>query len=86
MANATIRLVFNLKTGKKDIHIDFLSDADALPIEHEQDHRQLIENLLGQGILAGHEVGDVHVNRVSGKIADTEQSQQTEETRAPIRH
>ena len=88
MANATIRLVFNLTTGKKDIYIELQSDADSLPIEHEQDHRHLVEKLLGQGILQANEVGDLHVNRISQQAATTEdkKTQQPQETRTKARH
>ncbi len=64
MAEISIRLIYNLETGKKDIFIDFESDADALPIEHEQGHRQVIADLLGKNILTEDEVGEVVVGRV----------------------
>jgi hypothetical protein len=64
MAEVTIRLIYNLETGKKDIYIDYESDADALPVEHEQQHRQLVEKLLGKGILKPGEAGDIVVGRV----------------------
>ena len=44
MAEITLRLRFNLETGKKDIYIDFVSDDDSLPMEHEQDHREIVED------------------------------------------
>jgi len=65
MAEIKIRLVFNVESGKKDIYIDFESDADALPIEHEQGHRAVIEQLLGKGILTEDELGEVKVERVA---------------------
>ena len=64
MAQITIRLRYNLQTGKKDLLIDYHSDDDALPIEHEQDHRGIVEQLLGRGVLRADEVGDVVVRRV----------------------
>ena len=63
----TIKLVYNLNTGKQDVFIDFISDSDALPIEHEKDHRKLIEKLLGQGILKANEVGEVKISRLRGQ-------------------
>ena len=63
MAEFTIKLVFNLRTGKTDVHIDYESDPDALPIEHEREHRALIGDLLGQGILAEGDLGEVVVQR-----------------------
>ena len=67
MAELTIKLVYNLNTGKQDVFVDFVSEDDALPIEHEKDHRKIIENLLGQGILKANELGEVKVTRLRGQ-------------------
>ena len=58
MAELTIRLRRDPETGKHDILIDLESDADALPHEHEQAHRELVEKLIGKG-----NVGKVIVER-----------------------
>ena len=63
MAQVTLRLVYDPDTGKKDIFIDFASDEDALPVEHERAHRELVARLLGQGVLRPDEVGRVVVTR-----------------------
>lgn len=63
MAEITIRLVFDTETGKKDIWIDYESDDDAMPIEHERAHRDIVEALLGKGVLRPEEVGRVKVGR-----------------------
>ena len=44
MAEMTIRLRCDPETGKRDIIVQLHSDADALPHEHEQLHRQLVDN------------------------------------------
>lgn len=62
MAEVTIRFRFNPKTGKKELIIGYESDDDALPHEHERDHRALAERLLGQPL--GSDVGEVRVERV----------------------
>lgn len=67
LAELTIKLVYNLNTGKQDVFIDFVSEDDALPIEHEKDHRKVIEKLLGQGILKADELGEVKINRLAGQ-------------------
>jgi FtsH ternary system domain X3-analog len=58
MAELTIRLRRDPETGKHDILIDLESDADALPHEHEQAHREAVEKLIGKG-----NVGKVIVER-----------------------
>jgi hypothetical protein len=42
MADVTIRLTVDPETGKKDVIIDYHSDADAMPIEHEEMHKKLV--------------------------------------------
>jgi len=63
MPEMTIRLVINPETGKKDIFVDMRSDADALPHEHEQQHRALVEKLIEKGILGNGEAGNLVIER-----------------------
>src|SRR5260370_24406937 len=63
MAEMTIRLRCDPETGKKDILISLRSDADALPHEHEQHHRALVEKLLEKGIVKAAELGQIVVER-----------------------
>lgn len=62
MAELTITLRRDPETGKQDIVIKLDSDADALPHEHEQMHRALVEKLIGK-----ENVGKVVVERETGK-------------------
>jgi hypothetical protein len=63
MAEMTIRLRTNPETGKKDIIVDLRSDDDALPHEHEQRHRALVQRLLEGGLVRAEELGKVVVER-----------------------
>jgi hypothetical protein len=64
MAELTIRLRRDPETGKQDIHVSLRSDADALPHEHEQMHRQIVEKLIGKGIISSpDDVGNLVVER-----------------------
>ncbi len=65
MPEMTIRLRCDPATGKKDIVVSLHSDADALPHEHEQQHKALVEKLLAGGLLKASEVGQVVVERES---------------------
>jgi hypothetical protein len=62
MAELTIRLRRDAETGKQDIVITLKSDEDALPHEHEQMHRELVERIIGK-----ENVGKVIVEREAGK-------------------
>ncbi len=69
MAEMTIRLICNPATGKKDIIIKLRSDEDALPHEHEQQHRALVEKLIHGGVVAASEVGHIVVEREQPEAA-----------------
>jgi hypothetical protein len=63
MAEMTIQLRCNPETGKKDIIISLRSDEDALPVEHEQQHRALVDRLIQGGIIKAGEEGKIIVER-----------------------
>lgn len=63
MAEMTIRLIPDPHTGKKNIIIALRSDADALPHEHEQQHRALVDKLIEGGLVKAGEVGQITVTR-----------------------
>jgi hypothetical protein len=53
MADLILRLRVDPATGKRELVIDYTSDADALPIEHEDAHRQLANKLVDGGLGSG---------------------------------
>lgn len=63
MPELTIRLRCDPATGKKDIIISLRSDEDALPHEHEQQHKALVDKLLEGGIVKANELGKIIVER-----------------------
>lgn len=63
MAEITIKFRRDGKTGKREIVIHLESDADALPHEHELDHKKLVENLLGMPLTD--DMGEIVVERVT---------------------
>jgi hypothetical protein len=66
MARLTISLRVDPATGKKDIVVKLHSDEDALPHEHEQQHRRLVDKLIEGGLIKADEVGRVVVEREEG--------------------
>ncbi|QVL33675.1 hypothetical protein KIH39_07135 [Telmatocola sphagniphila] len=64
MAELTIELRRDPSSGKHDILIHLKSDEDALPHEHEQMHREMVEKIIGKG-----KVGKVIVQRETEKIS-----------------
>jgi hypothetical protein len=66
MAEMLIILRRDPQSGKQNIVVKLDSDPDALPIEHEQLHKTLVEKLIGKG-LNPEDLGEVIVERESQK-------------------
>lgn len=62
MATMTILLRKDPQTGKQNIIVKLDSDPDALPIEHEQMHKTLVEKLVGKGVNA-EDLGEIVIER-----------------------
>lgn len=63
MAEVTLRLRHNPKTGLRELVVHYESDDDALAHEHERDHRGWVEDLLG--VPVGALADTVVVERIS---------------------
>lgn len=76
MAELNIRLQIDPETGKKNLIIEYESDSDMLPIEHEEEHRRLVNALVEGGVVKAEELGKIVVKRESGEAvaAETEQA------------
>lgn len=72
MAEITLRLRHNPKTGLRELVIHYESDDDALAYEHEQDHRAMVEDLLGVPI--GAIADTVVVERLATKTASEQEA------------
>ena len=48
-----LRLRVDPTTGKREVVVDYTSDADALPIEHEDEHRRLAGKVVEGGLSSG---------------------------------
>lgn len=66
MAEMLIILRRDPQTGKQNIIVKLDSDPDALPIEHEQMHKTLVEKLIGKG-LKPEDLGELIVEREEQK-------------------
>ncbi len=63
MPEMTIQLRRDPNTGKQNIIVKLRSDEDALPHEHEQLHRALVDKLIEGGILKAGEEGNLIIER-----------------------
>ncbi len=82
-SSATLKLSVDPTTGKRTITISYTSDADALPHEHEDAHREVVEKLFEGGIA---KPGDTIVveREGTGKAVDVPQGEEAAE-REPAR-
>lgn len=68
MAELEIRLEVDPVTRKKNVVIEYLSDDDALPMEHEDEHRRLVDQLIAGGAIKAQELGKIQIER-KGEVA-----------------
>ena len=74
MAELNIRLQIDPQTGKKNLIIEYDSDSDSLPMEHEEEHRRLVNEIVEGGMVKAEDLGKVIVRRDTGEIIQVEQS------------
>lgn len=70
MAEIKIHFDMNLDTGKKDFVIEYEDDGSMLPHEHDRKHRQIVEKLLGKGILKPDQTGNIKWKQVPPQRTD----------------
>ena len=70
MAKVTLSLKKNVENGKQELVIDYESDGDALPFEHEEDHRDLVNKVLAASSLNLSDIETISVNRQAVVIKD----------------
>ena len=63
MGHVTIELKTDNTTGKKVIIINYESDSDALPMEHEDEHKRIVDKLIEGGAIKASEIGKIVINR-----------------------
>lgn len=63
MATAEIRLTVDPDTRKKNISISYQGDGGELPLEHEDAHKEIVDQLLEKGLLKAEEVGNITIER-----------------------
>ena len=81
MAEMIIHLEVDPQTGKKNVWIKYRSDSDALPMEHEEEHRRLVDQLLESGALKQAEIGEIIIERETTEPVEAS-TDETEEQHA----
>ncbi|HHO51745.1 MAG TPA: hypothetical protein ENK18_12935 [Deltaproteobacteria bacterium] len=63
MAEVTLRLRVDPQTRRKTVVVEYSSDADALPMEHEEDHRAIVDRLIEAGAITEADRDNVVIER-----------------------
>ncbi len=63
MATLILRLDIDPATKKKNVWVKYESDSDALPQEHEEAHKKIVEALLADGTIKPDELGTIRIER-----------------------
>lgn len=85
MAELILKLKRNESTGKQDLYIDYESEGDVLPFEHEEEHRDLVRRVLEQLDISGAELGNVYVERQPVELDDSTSEEQKNSLKNPQR-
>jgi hypothetical protein len=75
MAELNIRLQIDPETGKKNLIIEYESDSDMLPMEHEEEHRRLVNALVEGGVVKAEDLGKVVIKRDGSVVAEVAPSE-----------
>ena len=63
MATMILRLEIDPVTKKKNVIVKLDSDSDALPGEHEEQHKRLVELLIAGGKVTPEDLGTISITR-----------------------
>ena len=84
MATLVIRLEIDPTTKKKNVIIKYDSDSDALPMEHEEQHKKLVDALIANGTLTAEDLGHITIERESGSAPAASTPNEPEAERKPV--
>lgn len=84
MATLILRLVIDPHTRKKNVIVKLDSDADALPMEHEEQHKRIVEALLANGSLKAEDLGTITIEREGQGAATSEEQKEAPPQREPV--
>ena len=79
MAELVIQLQVDPTTRRKNIVVSYRSDADALPMEHEEEHRRLVNALVEGGVVKAEELGKIEIKRESAQAVASDAAEATAE-------
>jgi hypothetical protein len=86
MATVTLRLEIDSVTKKKNVWVKYDSDSDALPLEHEEQHKKIVEALLKGGQIKAEELGNIHIEREGQGSTKPQEEQKREAEKEAVKN
>ncbi len=65
MAHVTLQLHIDPVSKKREVRIGYTSDADALPMEHDEDHAAVVRRIVGTAAVTRVQAGEGLLESVS---------------------
>ncbi len=85
MATLILRLEIDPTTRKRNIFVKLDSDSDALPMEHEEQHKRIVEALLANGGLKAEDIGHITIEREGqGAVVQEKKAEAPPAAREPV--
>ncbi|MGV3623720.1 MAG: hypothetical protein ACO1OB_23070 [Archangium sp.] len=85
MATLILRLEIDPTTKKKNVIIKYDSDSDALPMEHEQQHKAIVEALIKGGTVKAEDLGHITIEREGqGAVRKTDEKEEPASSRTAV--
>jgi hypothetical protein len=84
MATLILRLEIDPNTKKKNVIVKLDSDSDALPMEHEEQHKRIVEALLANGGLKAEDIGHITIEREGQGAVSTEGKKEAPQQREAV--
>ena len=84
MATLILRLDIDPHTKKKNVWVKLDSDSDALPMEHEEQHKRIVEALLANGGLKAEDLGTITIEREGQGAAVKEEKKEVPAQRESV--
>ena len=84
MATLILRLEIDPHTKKKNVFVKLDSDSDALPMEHEEQHKRIVEALLANGGLKAEDLGHITIEREGQGAVKQEEKKDAPAVREPV--
>jgi len=69
MGDIVIHFSYNPQTGEQELIVDYESEEDLTKVEHEQRHRDILEKLIGKGMIDVDQIKRIRMQSAGKEVA-----------------